>query len=166
MIWQEAIQNPDLQNLPFKIEINQHGVLEMSPTSFRHGLFQTAIIKYLLKYGSHGIASVETPLQVDIGTRVPDVVWMTRAFFRIHSQHLQLNTAPAICIEVLSPANSQNEIQAKMKVYFGLGALEIWLCDQNGVMQFYDPNGQIEASNLLPEFPKVVLLENDDIDAV
>jgi Uma2 family endonuclease len=162
MIWQEAIQNPTLQNLPFKIEINQQGVLEMSPTSFRHGLFQTAIIKYLFKHGSHGIASVETPLQVDIGTRVPDVVWMTRAFYKLHSQHLQLSTAPAICIEVLSPANSQNEIHAKIKMYFGLGALEVWLCDQNGAMQFYDPNGQVELSKLIPEFPSIVQLDSDD----
>ncbi len=33
MTWQEVIQHPSLQDLPFKIELNAQGVIEMSPAT-------------------------------------------------------------------------------------------------------------------------------------
>lgn len=43
MQWQEVIDNPYLKNLPFKIELNRWGRIEMSPASNRHALLQSRL---------------------------------------------------------------------------------------------------------------------------
>ena len=43
MTWQEVIDNPYLQNLPFKIELSKWGKVEMSPASSLHGQRQVEI---------------------------------------------------------------------------------------------------------------------------
>ncbi len=36
MEWREVIEHPSLKNLPFKIETNEWGQIEMTPTSHAH----------------------------------------------------------------------------------------------------------------------------------
>ncbi len=38
MNWQQACQHIALGNMPFKIEINEHGDLILSPAKVRHGV--------------------------------------------------------------------------------------------------------------------------------
>lgn len=64
--------------------------------------------------------------------------------------------APEICIEVLSLANTEQEMLEKQKLYFGLHAQEVWIYDQNGDMPFYDNSGFLEYSKLCPRFPKFI----------
>jgi hypothetical protein len=40
--WDEALREPSLQDLPYKIELNSWGKLEMSPASNRHGAVAVA----------------------------------------------------------------------------------------------------------------------------
>lgn len=40
MQWLDVLSNPPLQNLPFKIELNEFGKLLMSSVSNLHGLIQ------------------------------------------------------------------------------------------------------------------------------
>ena len=47
MTWQEVINHPSLQDLPFKIELNAAGVIEMSPATNWHGLLQGEILSKL-----------------------------------------------------------------------------------------------------------------------
>ena len=39
MNWQEVCANPALQNLPYKMELNQQGQIIMSPASVLHVIF-------------------------------------------------------------------------------------------------------------------------------
>ncbi len=64
--------------------------------------------------------------------------------------------APEICVEIISPSNSKQEILAKIALYFGVGAKEVWTCNLAGQMVFYDLSGVLEQSVLVPLFPKVV----------
>ena len=41
--WDEVLKDPSLQDLPYKIELNAWGKVEMSPASNRHGRLQMAI---------------------------------------------------------------------------------------------------------------------------
>ncbi len=43
MEWTEAVDNPLLKDLPFKIELNKFGKLLMSPVSNQHGQIQIEI---------------------------------------------------------------------------------------------------------------------------
>ncbi len=38
MNWQEVCENPNLQNIPFKIELNEYGQVVMSPMKVIHSL--------------------------------------------------------------------------------------------------------------------------------
>jgi len=40
MEWTDVVDNPLLQNLPFKIELNRWGKILMSPASNNHGILQ------------------------------------------------------------------------------------------------------------------------------
>jgi hypothetical protein len=49
MRWADVIDNPLLQNLPFKIELNRWGRIEMSPSSNQHGAVQADLVAELKK---------------------------------------------------------------------------------------------------------------------
>ncbi|HMT92870.1 hypothetical protein [uncultured Thiothrix sp.] len=73
MRWQEICEHPLLQNLPFKIETNKWGKLEMSPTSNEHGLYQSMIIKLMFKLANGGGSLTECSIQTADGIKVADV---------------------------------------------------------------------------------------------
>jgi Uma2 family endonuclease len=41
----------------------------------------------------------------------------------------------------------------KRALYFEAGAKEVWLCDENGEMSFFNVQQQLEQSQLVPAFP-------------
>ena len=43
-----------------------------------------------------------------------------------------LKVAPEICIEILSPSNSNTEIVDKIDLYLAKGAKEVWIVDESG----------------------------------
>ena len=49
MQWADVLNNPWLQNLPFKIELNRWGKIEMSPASNQHGAVQVDVATELRK---------------------------------------------------------------------------------------------------------------------
>jgi Uma2 family endonuclease len=65
--------------------------------------------------------------------------------------------APEICVEVLSPGNSDEEISEKIALYLDAGATEVWICGLFGEMKFHGAEGaEIIASKLCPDFPKQI----------
>ncbi|CAN5279018.1 hypothetical protein BH20GEM2_BH20GEM2_10380 [soil metagenome] len=56
-------------------------------------------------------------------------------------------------IEVLSASNTRREMEEKRGFYFAAGAREVWTCDPQGRMAFYDASGQISRSTLVSAFP-------------
>ncbi|MEM6366188.1 MAG: Uma2 family endonuclease, partial [Planctomycetota bacterium] len=63
---------------------------------------------------------------------------------------------PEICVEVVSPSNTDSELRHKRQLYFDAGAIECWTCDQQGQMAFYqnnNPDTPHNKSKLCPEFP-------------
>ncbi len=59
MEWSEVINNPLLQNLPFKIELNKFGKLLMSPASNSHGMIQGQLAAALVNKHPEGKAITE-----------------------------------------------------------------------------------------------------------
>jgi hypothetical protein len=43
MTWAEACDDPSLQDLPYKVEINRHGQIIMSPVRNEHSFYQFEI---------------------------------------------------------------------------------------------------------------------------
>ena len=68
------------------------------------------------------------------------------------------DTAPEICVEIISPTNMLEEQMHKGSLYLQAGAEEFWLCDELGNVRFFDASGPLERSQLCPDFPVKVIL--------
>jgi len=95
--WDEVLRDPALRNLPYKIELNAWGKIEMSPASNRHGRLQSLISAELLRQLPEGIVVSEASVLTDIGVRVPDVAWGSASFARTHGESTPFPRAPELC---------------------------------------------------------------------
>ena len=69
MNWQEICEHPDLQNLPFKIEMNERGQILMSPVKVYHSAFQGKIAALLYLHIGNGEVLAECAIQTRLGTK-------------------------------------------------------------------------------------------------
>jgi Uma2 family endonuclease len=126
MQWNEVIANPFLQNLPFKIELNKWGKVEMSPASNQHGKLQVDISKELGKKRG-GVVISECSIQTTDGVRVADVAWLSNALYQKLGTQTPYSQSPEICVEIMSPSNSWAEMHMKASLYLAAGAKEVWI---------------------------------------
>jgi Uma2 family endonuclease len=147
MQWSEVIASPYLKDLPFKIELNRYGKIEMAPASNKHSSLQFALGKLLERKLKNGKVLVECSIATSEGVKVADVVWCSKAFIKQYSYETPYSHAPEICIEVVSPSNSRLEMCNKAKLYLEAGAQEAWVYWENGMVDFYNHTGQIAQSS-------------------
>jgi Uma2 family endonuclease len=141
MQWQDVLADKSLRDLPYKIELNEYGHIEMSPASFTHSRFQGKLA-FLLQQQLGGEVFTELAILTDKGVKVPDVAWASEAYYQQHKNDTLATAAPEICVEIISPSNSMKEMRAKIKLYLKAGATEIWLVNEQGEVRFFDSNGQ------------------------
>ena len=153
MKWQEVCDKRELQDLPYKIELNDLGQIVMSPASNDHSFRQSRIIKELLTRMSSGEVLPECSIDTTDNTKVADVVWFSSAFHEKHGLSTPFAEAPEICVEVLSPSNSREEMRLKSSLYFDAGCKEFWICSTEGSMTFFTSEGKVDRSELVPDFP-------------
>ena len=153
MNWAEVIAHPSLQDLPFKIELNEYGQVVMNPVKIKHSYFQGRISRLLEDMRSDGIASPEFAIWTKKGTKAADVAWTSLELWDKLKDEDEASIAPEICVEVVSISNTNNEMKEKRKLYFEQGAKEVWICDEYGNVSFYDENGKLEQSQMFPDFP-------------
>ena len=157
MNWQEVCADSHLQDLPYKIELNERGQVLMTPTKVAHGAYQSKISILIAELIQHtGKMVSECAIRTSKGTKVADVAWISLARWEQIKDEYDCSIAPEICVEILSPANSNVEIKEKMALYFEAGAKEVWLCDEEGNMRFYTSEGEQGNALLVPEFPKQI----------
>jgi Uma2 family endonuclease len=155
MDWQQVLADPTLANLPYKIELNEWGNIEMTPASNRHRAFQASILILLRSLMTEGKSYVEMSIDTAKNVKVADVIWASEAFLAQHGFETPYRLAPEICVEIVSPANSQAEMMTKKDLYLAKGAKEVWFCE-DGQMRFYDHQGKCDVSTLCPAFPLTV----------
>ena len=147
MDWSSAINNPFLKDLPFKIELDKWGKILMSPATNNHGSlqFETGV---KIREGKKGKGKVitECSIQTSQGVKVADVVWASDLFIEKFGFETPYKRAPEICVEVVSPSNSQGEIDEKIALYLSKGAHEVWIVSEDGKTKYYTYEGEIEFS--------------------
>ncbi|MGH8477938.1 MAG: Uma2 family endonuclease [Methylococcales bacterium] len=146
MQWSEVVDNPCLENLPFKIELNRYGKIEMTPASNKHGRLQLQIGALLERKLKRGEAMIECSIQTTEGVKVADVAWCSKAFIKQHGYETPYSSAPEICIEIVSPSNSKEEIFNKAQLYLHAGAQEAWVVWEDGVTEYYGKSGNLDRS--------------------
>ena len=102
----------------------------------------------------------ECPISTADGVKAADVAWASPERLRELGELPCFPRAPEICVEVISPGNTDAEIREKTALYFDAGASEVWLCAPTGVMTFLAPTGPLPASLLCPGFPATVTLRS------
>lgn len=149
MEWAEVIDNPYLKDLPFKIELDKYGNIVMSPASNGHGDIQASIagtFKVRLKGGK---PQTECSVQTSDGVKVADVVWKSDAFVQKYGKITPYQEAPEICVEIISPSNSTEELRLKVDLFLARGAKEVWLVNEDNKIRYFTHTGEIQKSNFL-----------------
>lgn len=158
MKWQEVCEHPSLKNLPFKIELNRDGKILMTPVKVSHSGFQGELAFLLRALLHSGKTLPECAIATREGTKVADVAWASDTLFEKIKDEVECSVCPEICVEVFSSSNTQREMEEKRKLYFEQGAKEFWLCTEKGDMQFFNIDGELERSLLVPDFPQRIEL--------
>lgn len=150
--WEEALENPYLKNLPYKIELNKFGQLLMSPASNRHGRTQFDVGTEIKARKQSGVIIIECSILTSEGVKVADVAWASDEFIAEFGEQTPYPKAPEICVEVKSPANSKSEMEEKIRLYLEKGAQEVWIVDEKSKTTFYTHTGKISKSKLVENF--------------
>ena len=151
MEWSEVINNPVLQDLPFKIELNKFGKILMSPASNSHGRIQFKLASNLSNKLPNGEVITECSIATSEGVKVADVVWASNEFIETYAYITPYPKAPEICVEIVSPSNSKAEIAEKIELYLAKGAHEVWISYDNGNIETYTHTGKIDKSIIAPD---------------
>jgi Uma2 family endonuclease len=143
--WTQVMQDPSLRDLPYKIELNARGKIEMSPASNRHALMQAHIAAEFARKLPGGRPLTECSVLTRIGVRVPDVAWASDPFLAQHATSTPFPLAPEICVEIVSPSNSKDE---KIAAYLAAGCQEVWVVREDGIISWHRAGGEQSSSAL------------------
>ena len=130
----------------------------MTLTTNEHSRFRFQIAKTLENFLSGGESFASCAIETSKGVRVADVAWARSGFLEAHANEDAYLLAPEICVEVISPSNTAEEMLEKHDLYLARGAQEFWTCDLEGRMTFYAYAGETEHSKLVPGFPAQIRL--------
>jgi len=159
--WAELLADRELAKVEGRIETDRHGHIIMSPPPApNHGSFQLEIGHLLRNLMDAGRVLTECPISTADGVKGADVAWASPESMRELGQKACFSCAPEICVEVMSPSNTEAEIEEKMALYFDAGAKEVWLCSQDGTIRFFAEvaSRPMRNSKICPRFPKHVKL--------
>ena len=158
--WEELCADPVLAAVDNRIETDRYGhIVMMPPPGFDHSAHQSEIAIQLHALMRGGKVLTECAVSTSDGVKGVDVVWISTARIAEARRKNVLVRAPEICVEVISPSNTRDEIAEKKQLYFTAGADEVWLCDARGRMTFFSQAAQDKAravSALCPKFPVVL----------
>ena len=131
MRWADVIDNPLLQNLPFKIELNRWGRIELSPASNEHGAVQSDLVAEVRRRRGGRVIS-ECSIQTEDGVRVADVAWISDKRLDEIGWVTPFPMAPELCVEIMSPGNSWAEMHVRAGHWLQAGAQEVWVVTLEG----------------------------------
>lgn len=156
-VWEKVLGDPCLAGLPHRIETDRYGQIILSPPPGpEHGEAQFGIGKLLDQILPAGHVITECPVSTIEGVKLVDVAWISKRRREAQRGRACLTQAPEICVEIISPGNSQRELLDKKALYFAAGAEEVWFCHREGKMEFFRKEGPEAAatSALCPSFPQ------------
>ena len=146
--------DPCYANVPGKIELDVWGRLVMTPPSFYHGVLQGRLCHRLAVLG--GEVAVEVPIVTRAGLLVADVAWASDAFMSAHGRETPLTQAPEICIEVVSPSNSVQELREKIDAFLACGASEVWIAfPKSKRIEFHGAEGVKQGSQYTVDLAEI-----------
>jgi Uma2 family endonuclease len=154
--WSEVMAEPLLRNLPFKIELNKFGQLLMSPASNQHGRIQGRLAWALRQLHPEGEVITKCAIRTADGVKVADVAWASPAFIAEFGFTTPYPKAPELCVEIVSPSNSGQEIAEKIELYLAKGAWEVWVVATGSPLRVYAHTGVMPGSTLFADINQLL----------
>jgi len=108
--YRELCDDPCFTNIAGKIEIDLWGRTVMSPPAAPY----------------HGRLQIK-PIATPLGLFVADLAWSRYKSPPAARDVNPLMRAPELCIEVVLPSNSREELREKTAAYLAAGAEEVWI---------------------------------------
>lgn len=160
--WEGVLHDRALRDLPYRIEINKWGHLEMTPPATPHHMRIGTRLARLLDQRLGGEAFTECAILTSGGVRIADVVWCSPAFLSTHGGELDdwaaaLSQAPDLCVEVRSPSNTYGELQERIALFLAAGAREAWILHPTGRVDCFGAEGLLTASRIVPDWTQSIL---------
>ena len=149
--WTEVVNDPSLHDVPYKIELNTEGTIEMSPANNWHAGVQGYLARLLGNAMPQGVVYTECSVLTQAGVRVPDVAWGSADFVKDQGADTPFGRAPEICVEILSPSNSRTEMDVKVQAFLAAGAREVWLVSAREGVSFITSEGPRDRSAFVAE---------------
>ena len=147
--WDELCRDPSLRDLPYKVELNAQGKLELTPRTNRRGRLVAVLAYEFHRQLQGGEALISCGVLINAAVRVPDVVWASAKLMATHEDAMLFQRAPEICAEVCSPDGDE-----KISAYLAAGAKEVWLVSEEGSIRYFGASGEKAKS----DFPVAVTL--------
>lgn len=143
--WRALADDP---SSPDYYELTQFGELIVSPRPMTgHQRVASAVARMITaQCGGEGVTGVS--VLTDRGVRAPDVVWMPSECWVACKGQSPLEVVPDLCVEVLSPSNTREEIDMKIAAYLRGGAREVIVVGLKGEIEIFGPQGRRETSAL------------------
>lgn len=158
--WEEVCADPALQRLTERVETNRYGqIVMMPPPGFTHSSYQSQITCLLKALMNGGRVLTECAVLTNDGVKGVDVAWISERRVKRGLKGEVLTIAPEICVEIVSPGNTRQSMEAKRQLYFEAGAQEVWLCDKQGAIHIFLKEQEsiaVKVSALCPAMPKRV----------
>ena len=148
-LWKSILNDPFFKDIPYKVETTKGGSILMSPASNWHGSAQSQVVVILSKGRKGGEIINECSVLTSEGVKVADVAWASDQFMEKHGYNTPYNIAPEICVEVMSPGNTKDEIASKVNLYLAKGALEVWIVHDDAKVSVYDHSGLQKQSGMV-----------------
>ena len=101
-LWEEIVADPRFQDLPYKVETNEHGQVILSPHKVSHSFSQGEILLLLRDHLARpGRSAVEFAIDTPKGVKAPDVVWVSEErLAQIPEDAAASPVAPDLVVEV------------------------------------------------------------------
>lgn len=151
-----------------RFELDENELIEMSRPRLKHARSQTQILAAFIFYlKSNPVGEVfggELIFILGPGTRrCPDVSFIMAERARRIDPEKDIEGAPDIAIEIVSPNDSVADLRRKIKQYFAAGARHVWIVypdtaevqvwlDASQPQPMLQATDRLEAPDLLPGF--------------
>jgi Uma2 family endonuclease len=73
-----------------------------------------------------------------------------------HIREVFASSSPEICVEIISPSNTQEEMVGKVKLFIEARAKEVWLITEKGEVTYYGATGRIPCSSYEINLDKLI----------
>ena len=135
LTWTDVLADPARRALPGKVELSEEGKIIVGPSKVSHSHEVSLAMDSLRRLhpdSGHVYGSVAVQCRGSVRVMETDAAWVSDEWVQRNKDLPAADTAPEICVEVMSRGNTRTEMREKSERYLELGAREVWIVAIDG----------------------------------